>query len=94
MVEDQCIRIMTGARIPQGCEAIVPVEEVQLEEGRVTLPTSIRPSQHIRLRGEDIEKGMVLLESGTLLHAHHIALLASQGITHVRLFRRPRIALF
>ncbi|MEW5831986.1 MAG: gephyrin-like molybdotransferase Glp [Campylobacterota bacterium] len=94
MVEDQCIRIMTGARIPQGCEAIVPVEEVQLEEGRVTLPTSIRPSQHIRLRGEDIEKGMVLLESGTLLHAHHIALLASQGITHIRLFRRPRIALF
>ncbi|MGA9045425.1 gephyrin-like molybdotransferase Glp [Sulfuricurvum sp.] len=94
MVEDQCIRIMTGAKIPQGCEAIVPIEEVTLNEDRVTLPSFIKPSQHIRLKGEDIQAGMTLLEKGTMLHAHHISLLASQGITHVKLYRRPRIALF
>lgn len=94
MVEDQCIRIMTGAKIPQGCEAIVPIEDVVVSGDSITLPSSIRPSQHIRLKGEDIETEMTLLEEGTQLHAHHIALLASQGITHVRLYRRPRVALF
>ena len=94
MVEEQCIRIMTGARVPAGCEAIVPIEEVAIESDRVTFPSSIRPGQHIRLKGEDIQAGMALIEAGTLLHAHHISLLASQGITHVRVFRRPRIALF
>ncbi len=94
MVEEQCIRIMTGARIPQGCEAVVPIEEVGVEGDQVTFPASIRAAQHIRLKGEDIQAGMVLLEGGTLLHAHHISLLASQGITHIRVFRRPRVALF
>lgn len=94
MVEDQCIRIMTGAKIPQGCEAIVPIEEVIVNEDQITLPASIKPSQHIRLKGEDIQAGMRLLEEGTMLHAHHISLLASQGITHVKLYRRPRVALF
>lgn len=94
MIEDQCIRIMTGAKIPQGCEAIVPIEEVHITEDQITLPAAIKPSQHIRLKGEDIQAGMSLLESGTMLHAHHISLLASQGITHVKLYRRPRVALF
>lgn len=94
MSEGECIRIMTGARIPHGCEAVVPVEEVTVSGNQVSLPASIKAAQHIRLKGEDIEEGMVLLEAGTLLHAHHMALLASQGITHIRLYRRPKVALF
>jgi molybdopterin molybdotransferase len=94
LVEDQCIRIMTGAKIPQGCEAIVPIEEVIVNRDQITFPSTIKPSQHIRLKGEDIQAGMELLSEGTMLYAHHISLLASQGITHVRVYRRPRIALF
>lgn len=94
MIEEQCIRIMTGAKIPQGCEAIVPIEEVTLQNDHVTLPSVIKPAQHIRLKGEDIQSGMTLLHEGTHLHAHHISLLASQGITHVRVYRRPKVALF
>jgi len=94
MVEDQCIRIMTGAKIPQGCEAIVPIEEVTLVNNKVTLPTSIKASQHIRLKGEDIQTGTLLLESGTHLYAHHLTLLASQGRTHISAFRSPRVAFF
>jgi molybdopterin molybdotransferase len=94
MVEDQCIRIMTGAKIPQGCEAIIPIEEVTVNKDQVTLPSTIKASQHIRLKGEDIQAGMELLMEGTLLHAHHISLLASQGITHIKVYRRPRVALF
>ncbi len=94
MVEDQCIRIMTGAKIPQGCEAIVPIEEVIVNGDQITFPSTIKPSQHIRLKGEDIQAGMELLSEGTMLYAHHISLLASQGITHIRVYRRPRVALF
>lgn len=94
MVEDQCIRIMTGAKIPQGCEAIVPIEEVSVQDDQVTLPSSIKASQHIRLKGEDIQSDMTLLHGGTHLHAHHISLLASQGITHVKVYRRIKVALF
>ncbi|MDP3465650.1 MAG: molybdopterin molybdotransferase MoeA [Sulfuricurvum sp.] len=94
MVEDQCIRIMTGAKIPSGCEAIVPIEEVHFTEEKVSLPSFIKASQHIRLKGEDIQSGDLLLEKGTMLHAHHITLLASQGRTHIHAFRIPRVALF
>jgi len=94
LVENQCIRIMTGAKIPQGCEAIVPIEEVKVKGDLITFPSHIKPSQHIRLKGEDIQEGMELLSEGTMLHAHHISLLASQGITHIKVHRRPRVALF
>lgn len=94
MVEDQCIRIMTGAKIPQGCEAIVPIEEVKVHNDLILLPSTIKPAQHIRLKGEDIQQGDSLLTSGTLLYAHHITLLASQGYTHIKLYKRPKIALF
>ena len=94
MVEDQCIRIMTGAKIPQGCEAIVPIEEVTLDDDKVILPSHIKAAQHIRLKGEDIQTGTLLLQRGTLLHAHHLTLLASQGRTHISAFRLPRVALF
>lgn len=94
LVEDQCIRIMTGSKIPQGCEAIVPIEEVVVNGDNVTFPSLIKASQHIRLKGEDIQAGTILLTEGTFLCAHHISLLASQGITHVKLYRRPRVALF
>lgn len=94
LTEDQCIRIMTGAKIPQGCEAIVPIEDVTIDGDNVTFGFTITAGQHIRLKGEDIQCNMTLLETGTFLNAHHITLLASQGITHVKLYRKPRVAFF
>lgn len=94
LTEDQCIRIMTGAKIPQGCEAIVPIEDVTIEGDKVTFGANIKAGQHIRLKGEDIQYDMTLLEKGTFLSAHHITLLTSQGITHVKLYRKPRVAFF
>lgn len=87
-------RIMTGARIPEGTECVVPVEAVTVEDDRVRLPDTLTPGQHIRLCGEDIEAGDTLLKPGTALHAHHITLLASQGISHVCVFHKPNIAVF
>jgi len=89
-----CIKIMTGARIPHGCEAIVPIEEITEDGEKIIMPENVRAAQHIRLTGEDIESGDLLLEKGERLHAHHITLLASQGISQVKVYKKPRIALF
>jgi len=56
------------AKIPTGCEAIVPIEEVRFTEEKVSLPHTIKASQHIRLKGEDIQSAFVT-EKGTRLHA-------------------------
>jgi len=88
------IKIMTGAKIPDGCEAIVPIEEVTLTSDGVRLPSEIKHSRHIRLCGEDIKCGRTILNKGQRLHAHHITLLASQGISHIKVYKRPKVAIF
>ncbi|MFA6192251.1 MAG: molybdopterin molybdotransferase MoeA [Sulfurimonas sp.] len=88
------IKIMTGARIPLGTQCIVPIEETKDCESGVFLPDNLVISKHIRLCGEDIKSGTTILTSGERLYAHHITLLASQGISHIRVHKKPRIALF
>lgn len=88
------IKIMTGARIPEGCECIVPVENTTECKDGVKLPEGLARGRHIRLCGEDIKKGELLLKSGQKLQAHQITLLASQGISHIKVHKRPRVALF
>ncbi len=93
--EGACVKIMTGAKIPEGTECIVPVENTTpADSDHVTLPEALKPSQHIRLCGEDIQSGDLLLQRGEQLFAHRITLLASQGISHVNVHKRPRVALF
>ncbi len=88
------IKIMTGAKIPEGCECIVPIEDTSACKGGVNLPTNLRKGKHIRLCGEDIKEGDLLLKSGELLQAYQIAILASQGISHIKVYKKPSIALF
>ncbi len=88
------IKIMTGARIPKGCECIVPVEDVKMSQDGVILPENLQHNKHIRFCGEDIKKETLLLSKGQRLHAHHITLLASQGISHVKVYKKPKVAIF
>ena len=94
LVSSKGIKIMTGAKIPDGCECIVPVEDTTKDGDGVTLPTNLVNGRHIRLCGEDIKKGEPLLKSGQKLQAHQITLLASQGISHIKVYKKPKIALF
>ena len=87
-------KIMTGAKIPFGAEAIVPIEEAQTDEEFVTFSKDVKHGMHIRLCGEDIEEDDLIIEQNTLLCAHHITLLASQGISNVNVYAKPRVALF
>jgi len=92
--EGNAIKIMTGAPIPRGCEAIVPIEDVTVQNDTVHLPSSIKKNNFIRMAGEDIKKGSVFLSKGTVINAYHIASLASQGMTHVTVHRIIKVAIF
>jgi molybdopterin molybdotransferase len=89
------IKIMTGAPIPRGCEAIVPIEDVQIEaEGKIVLPSSIKMHHFIRMAGEDIKKGSNFLRKGTKINAYHIASMASQGMSHITVYRELKVVVF
>lgn len=88
------IKIMTGARIPKGCECIVPIEDIKECSDGVILPAELLNAKHIRLAGEDIKAGDLLLKKGDKLQSHQLTLLASQGISHTKVYKKPKIALF
>lgn len=85
------LRILTGATIPNGADAVVMQEHVIRDGGRIVLTRMVRPSDNIRRRGEDVEVGEGLLQSGERLDARHVALLAAQGCDRACVRRRVRI---
>lgn len=94
LLHNTAIKIMTGAPVPAGCEAIVPIENVSTSDDSITLPSDIKHNGFIRMAGEDIKKGTVFLRKGEVINAYTIASLASQGITHVTVTREIKVAIF
>jgi molybdopterin molybdotransferase len=92
--EGEAIKIMTGAPIPNGCEAIVPIENIIKSKNGITLPTDIKPDAMVRWRGEDIKSGTTFLDANEKITAYSLALLSSQGITHIEVYRRPKVVIF
>lgn len=88
------VKIMTGAPLPAGADAVVPVEETEETSGeQVVIAATVKPGQHIRRRGEDIRQGETVLQAGTPLRAAEISLLASCGKPLVSVQRRPVVAI-
>lgn len=90
--EGQAARILTGARVPEGADAVVMQEHVELSELGPVLKRSSRPGEHVRRRGEDARPGQLLLDAGSVIRPYEVALLAAQGLSAVRVFGRPRLA--
>lgn len=88
------VRIMTGAPVPAGADAVVPVEETAETSGeQVIIKESVKRGQHLRRQGEDIKKGEQILKAGTVLRPAEISLLASCGRPSVLVQRRPTVAI-
>jgi len=87
------VKIMTGAPIPQGADAVVPFEETEEETERITLLGAVSSGDHIRRQGEDIAPGDQVIEAGSVLRPAEISLLASFGMSTVRVHRRVRVAI-
>lgn len=90
----ECVRIMTGAPVPEGADTVVIQEQARELGGSVHLGPGHRLGQHIRRRGEDLRRGSVVLERGHRIQAADLGLTASLGIATVEVFRRPRVILF
>jgi molybdopterin molybdotransferase len=89
----RAVRIMTGAPVPEGCDTIVPVEETEESGDHVTINGRVKVGEHIRLRGEDVQHGDVVIAAGTVLRPAEINMLASFGLKTVTVFGRPKVAI-
>jgi len=87
------VKIMTGAPAPVGCDAIVPIEETVEKNGQLILSGQVRPGDHLRIRGEDVSKGELVIAAGTALRPAEINMLASFGYRTAPVFRRPKVAI-
>jgi molybdopterin molybdotransferase len=87
------IRIMTGAPIPKGCDAVVPVEETEESDGQVQIRESVNPRQHIRFSGEDVRSGETIIPAGTVIRPPEVSMLASFGKAFVPVFCKARVAI-
>ncbi|MGH9179754.1 MAG: molybdopterin molybdotransferase MoeA [Acidimicrobiales bacterium] len=91
--QGQAVRIMTGAPMPSGADAVVMVERTEAEDGGATvvIHQEARPGDHVRQPGEDIPAGQEVFPAGTVLGPGHLGVLASVGRTEVAVTRRARV---
>jgi molybdopterin molybdotransferase len=89
----QAVRIMTGAPLPEGADAVLQAEAAEELAGRVVVRDAVPPGRHVGQRGEDIEPGTVVLRAGRCLRPQDVAVLASLGASPVPVVRRPAVAL-
>jgi molybdopterin molybdotransferase len=87
------VKIMTGAPIPAGCEAIVPLEDAEEADQAILIKQPVRSGQHIRRAGEDLKRGDVVLPAGSRIRVPEVCLLSSLGLTTVRVYRKPVVAI-
>lgn len=95
-------RIMTGAPLPNGADAVVPIENTNLSfHDQTTQPpyfvqvfTPVKPGDNVRPRGQDILRGHTVFEPGHRLRPQDIGLLAALGISHIEVYRQPRLGIF
>jgi molybdopterin molybdotransferase len=88
----QAIRIMTGAPMPRGADTVYPQEVVEKTARGVRVGT-LKKGANVRMRGEDVQAGTVVIERGTVLRPQELGLLASLGRVQVLVHQRPRVAL-
>jgi molybdopterin molybdotransferase len=86
-------RIMTGAMLPEGADAVVPVEWTDGGSGTVLVYRDAKPGANVRRRGEEISAGDVVLRNGSVLGAGEVAVLATMRKRTVSVSRRPRVAI-
>ena len=88
----EAVRIMTGAPMPSGSDAVLPAESVEATGGIFAI-SEVSPQKHVGHRGEDIVRGTTLLESGRVLRPQDVGVMSSIGLATATVVRRPRVRL-
>ncbi len=93
--EDECVRIMTGAMLPEHTDTVVIQEDIrQLDSNSIEIGVDHKKNQNIRYSGEDIKTGSTILHQGTVIKAADLGVLASLGINEIKVVRKPRVSFF
>jgi len=90
----QAIQIMTGARIPNGGNTVIPIELVSYDGDKISINESPKIGANIRKIGEDVKKNELILKKGRCIRSSEIGLLASLGLPKVSVYRQIRVAFF
>jgi molybdopterin molybdotransferase len=86
------VRIFTGAPMPEGADAVLMQEDAERVGGEIIVHTELRPAENVRMRGGDLCEGQKIGQPGTRLSPQRLALLASQGLSRVTVYRRPNVS--
>ncbi len=91
----QCVRIMTGALIPEGADAVIMQEQAEVgADGKIRVDAEHRLGENIRQAGEDVARGDTVIEAGVRLGPADLGVLASLGIAQLQVKRKPVVAFF
>jgi molybdopterin molybdotransferase len=90
----ECIRIFTGAQMPESADTVLMQEDCHVADGKVTLPPGIKRGANRRFAGEDVKRGATVLAAGRRLRPQEIGLAASLGLTTLTVRRKLRVAIF
>ena len=90
----QCVRIMTGAKMPHGADTVIMQENVTVDGDRITIGAGNKAGQNVRRAGEDLASGERVYAAGQFVTPADLGMLASMGIAEVRVRRRVRVAFF
>ena len=94
VVPGRCLEIATGALIPRGANAVVMVEATHRQGTVVDVRARVAPGENVSRRGEDIRRGAVVVRQGDVLTAAKVGALSAVGRTQVRVYGKPRVAIF
>ena len=91
--KDEAARIMTGAVIPEGADAVIRQEDTQKDGSTVIIFTSAKKADNIRFAGEDVQKGELVVKKGSALRPADIGMLAALGKAFISIYQKPRVAI-
>jgi len=92
-LNEQARYVNTGDPLPEGCDAVIPQEDVEVEDGWLIVAATVRAWQHIRVIGEDMVATELVISANQRLRPQDLGAIAGSGRGWVRVYRRPRIAI-
>jgi len=94
IISGQCVRIMTGAKMPEGTDTVVMQEHVLLDGNTIRFNPGYKKGQNVRHEGEDLKIGQIAIAPGKKLTPAELGMLASMGIAKINVYRKLRVAFF
>jgi molybdenum cofactor synthesis domain-containing protein len=93
ITEGECLKIATGAVMPQGADAVVMIEDTKLHDGKLSILKAAHPFGNVANKGEDIKAGSRIIKKGEILTPGRIGMLSSQGLDTIEVFNKPKVSI-